>query len=257
MVAHTPVVGASGVQGHFGLPSNFEGSLGYTGLCILEKKRIPCLKRKLPEPPTKVSVHFLFWSQVPYISVPGCPKFPEDSHQGLLSTLLYNGPSISDGDRRGLGPLITGLKERDNHISHPWVTLYTLATWYPRQPTCRNLYCLLLNWRSWWLRIFFVFPQPWYRTQLGEGLVSRVELSLVSKERTCVPVPSRKPSVQMPPLLLICLFVFGLIKCSRVFLELRGPAQFQSWNLPKAAGPLALEFDVLLGTMTAEVRGIT
>lgn len=61
----------------------------------------------------------------------------------------------------------------------------------------------------------------------------------------------------MPPLLLICLFVFKLIKLSGVFLELRDPVQFQNCDLPKAAVPVALEFYVLFGTMEAEVRGIT
>lgn len=61
----------------------------------------------------------------------------------------------------------------------------------------------------------------------------------------------------MQPLLLICLFVFELIKLSGVFLELRGPVQFQSCDLPKAVGPTALEFYVLSDTMEAEVRGIT
>jgi len=175
-----PAVEGSGVQSHLGLPSNFEGSLGYPGLC---QEKNSMLKNEASRNPQKSL--FIFFSG------PRCPTFLS---LGVLSPLkivtkVYSAlcwtmaPSINDGDRLGLGPLITGLKETDNHISQPWVTLYTLATWYPRQPTCRNLYCLLLNWRSWWLRIFFVFPQPWYQTQLGEGLVSCVELSLVSKER--------------------------------------------------------------------------
>lgn len=103
-----------------------------------------------------------------------------------------------------------------------------------------------------------MFPGPRYQTQLGEGLVSRVELLLVSKERRHVLLfPPGSLVHKCHLFLLICLFVFKLIKLSGVFLELRGPVQFQSCDLPKAAGPSALEFYVLSGATEAEVRGIT
>lgn len=119
---------------------------------------------------------------MPYISVPGYPKFPEDSHQGLRSTLLDNGPSINDGDRLGLGPLITGLKERDNHISQPWVTLYTLGYLVSQATYLQEFVLSVAKLEILVAENFLCVPSALVAAPAGEGLVSCVELSLVSRE---------------------------------------------------------------------------